>query len=470
MKYKPNKYTSYLYFIIPLLLSTTIKISKERDIWFILSYGKYILKNGLPHHDILSMHNNFSLVVQQWLSDIIYYFSYKLLGGVGIYILVFLLNSLILYFLYKLSMVISKKKVFSSVITSSIIDILLMTYFVTPRPQMFTFLIFIILLYILEKYLQKESKIIWFTPILSLLLVNFHASMWPCLFILLLPYLVEFSYNYLKKKDKKVFKLLQVIFFSIIVGFLNPYGLGAMTYSLTSYGVDTINKMVMEMSPFTLKGVLAPTNYIVLSLFFGLLACMFIKKKYLPHQVLLMLGIFYMVLCNFRNVTLFYICVLPFLSIYLPFSDGKSKFIPKKNYIVVIICLLILIDYNTVDGKYNLVNPNKKIIEYLDKNAKKDIKLYANNDNGSYYELSGYHPYMDGRVEVFIKANNHKEDIMLEYYNMSFGILDVEKFLDKYKFTHLVVDKNEILYKYLENNENYQKVVTIDETYLYIRK
>ena len=77
---------------------------------------------------------------------------------------------------------------------------------------------------------------------------------------------------------------------------------------------------------------------------------------------------------------------------------------------------------------------------------------------------------MDGRVEVFVKANNHKEDIILEYYNMSFEILDVEKFLDKYKFTHLVVNKNEILYNYLKNNKNYQKVVTIDETYLYIRK
>ena len=64
-------------------------------------------------------------------------------------------------------MVISNKKVFSSVITSSIIDILLMTYFVTPRPQMFTFLIFIILLYILEKYLQKESKFIWLIPVVT---------------------------------------------------------------------------------------------------------------------------------------------------------------------------------------------------------------------------------------------------------------------------------------------------------------
>lgn len=470
MKYKPNKYTSYLYFIIPLLLSTTLNISKERDIWFILSYGKYILKNGLPHHDILSMHSNFTLVVQQWLSDIIYYLSYKLLGGVGIYILVFILNALVLYFLYKLCMVISNKKVFSSVISSSIIDILLMTYFVTPRPQMFTFIIFIILLYILEKYLKKESKVIWFIPLLSLLLVNLHASMWPCLFILMLLYLVEFSYNYLSKKDKRILKLLQVFFVSIIVGFLNPYGLGAMTYSLTSYGVDTINRMVMEMSPFTLKGILAPTNYIVLGLFFGLLTCMFIKKKYSLHQVLLMFGLFYMVLCNFRNVTLFYICVLPFFSMYLPFTDGRSEFIPKRLYIVVILGLLVLIGYNAVDGKYNLVNPNKKIIDYLDKTSKKNIRLYANNDNGSYYEFNGYHPYIDGRVEVFVKANNHQEDIMLEYYNMSFGILDVEKFLDKYKFTHLIVDKNEILYKYLEDNENYQEVVTIDETYLYIRK
>ena len=46
----------------------------------------------------------------------------------------------------------------------------------------------------------------------------------------------------------------------------------------------------------------------------------------------------------------------------------------------------------------------------------------------------------------------------------------MEKFLDKYKFTHLVVNKNEILYNYLKNNKNYQKVVTVDETYLYIRK
>ena len=43
-KYKPSKYLSYLYFFIPVLLSTMIIIIKERDIWFILSYGRYIKK------------------------------------------------------------------------------------------------------------------------------------------------------------------------------------------------------------------------------------------------------------------------------------------------------------------------------------------------------------------------------------------------------------------------------------------
>ena len=60
-------------------------------------------------------------------------------------------------------------------------------------------------------------------------------------------------------------------------------------------------------------------------------------------------------------------------------------------------------------------NPHQKAIDYLDKNATKDIKLYANNDNGSYYVFDGYHPYMDGRVEVFVKANNKKYDVNLIY-------------------------------------------------------
>ena len=91
-KYKPSKWLSYLYFIFPLFLVTKINIGKESDIWFLLSYGKKIVTSGFPKYDFLSMHENFSFVMQQWLSALSFYQVYKLLGGVGLFLLVFIIQ------------------------------------------------------------------------------------------------------------------------------------------------------------------------------------------------------------------------------------------------------------------------------------------------------------------------------------------------------------------------------------------
>ena len=468
-KYKPSKYLSYLYFFIPVLLSTMIIIVKERDIWFILSYGRYILKNGFPHNDILSMHSNFSLVVQQWLSDIIYYLSYKVLGGVGIYLIVFIVNCLILYFLYKLCMKISSNKIFNSVITASVTDILLQTYFITSRPQIFTFLIFILLIYILEIYREEDSKSIYLLPLLSLLLINLHASMWLCFFIFSMPFVAEFLF----KKDKKIIKLIILLIISFLVGFINPYGINSMTYALSSYGIKAINETVMEMSPFTLSGVLSPAYYVLLITFFGLNIYMSVKKKASIHQVLLIFGTFYMALRNFRNLSFFCICALPFYSNYLPFEnsdikDDKRKY--SKYFIITSTAIIIILIANIATGSYTLKNPHQKAIDYLNKNATKDIKLYANNDNGSYYVFDGYHPYMDGRVEVFVKANNKKYDVMNECYKLDQGKLKPEKFLAKYNFDYLVVSNKETLYYYLKDNKSYEKILKVENSYLYKKK
>ena len=147
-KYKPSKWLSYLYFIFPLFLVTKINVGKESDIWFLLSYGKKIITSGFPKYDFLSMHENFSFVMQQWLSALSFYQVYKLLGGVGLFLLVFIINALIIFFLYKLCMLLSDNKVFSSVITTCIIDILLQSFFIIPRPQIYSLLLFIITIYI----------------------------------------------------------------------------------------------------------------------------------------------------------------------------------------------------------------------------------------------------------------------------------------------------------------------------------
>ena len=326
-KYKPSKWLSYLYFIFPLFLVTKINIGKESDIWFLLSYGKKIVTSGFSKYDFLSMHENFSFVMQQWLSALSFYQVYKLLGGVGLFLLVFIINALIIFFLYKLCMLLSDNKVFSSVITTCIIDILLQSFFIIPRPQIYSLLLFIITIYILELYLKKNSKSIYLLSLISLLLINFHASMWLCLFILTMPFIFEFTLLFIRKKDKRIVKLVLMVLLSFLVGFLNPYGIKNMFYSLTSYGVDLINREVIEMHSFTIMEPLSFANYCFIGTFFILLIGIIYHKnrKVEASQLLLILGTTYMALCNFRNISIFYVCALPFLSIYLPFQALRGR-------------------------------------------------------------------------------------------------------------------------------------------------
>ena len=471
-KYKPSKWLSYLYFIFPLFLVTKINIGKEADIWFLLSYGKKIVISGFPKYDFLSMHEKFSFVMQQWLSALSFYQVYKLLGGVGLFLLVFIINTLIIFFLYKLCMLLSDKKVFSSVITTCIIDILLQIFFIIPRPQIYSLLLFIVTVYILELYLKKNSKSIYLLPLVSLLLINFHASMWLCLFILTMPFIFEFTLLFIKKKDKRIVKLLLMVLLSFLVGFLNPYGIKNMFYSLTSYGVDIINSEVIEMHSFTTMNPLTFANYCFIGTFFILLVEIIYRKnkKIEASQLLLILGTTYMALCNFRNISIFYVCALPFLSIYLPFQDEKEEKVPIKLYILFIAMIVLTISMNTYNGNYNLKNTNQKYINYLDKNANKEIKLYTGYNDGSYFEFSGYHPYIDGRAEIFLKRNNKKEDILDEYFSVYYGKTDIAKFLEKYDFDYLVVGKDSyFLYNYLKTDKNYQVVVKSKNKKMYKR-
>lgn len=467
-KYKPSKYLCYLYFLLPIVVMLNTYSNKESDVWFLLSYGRKVLTSGFPKYDFLSMHSNLSFVMQQWLSAVSFYFVYKVLGGTGLFLLVFGVNLLIMYFLYKLCMLITDNKVFNSVITVCVIDILLQTFFLVPRPFLYSLLLFIIIIYILELFVKKNSKAIYLLPVVSLLLINFHASMWLCLFIFSMPFLVELFYLYYKQHDKRISKLIVILFISFLAGFVNPYGVKNMFYSLTSYGVDIINKEIIEMSNLTFKEPLdLPNHFFLVSIFILLSFMIFSKKKPTIRQIFLSFGIIYMAFSNFRNISIFYACVLPYLSIYLPFEETAAKEIPIKLYISEIVIVLLILGININNNKYYLKNTNQKYIDYLDKYASKDIKLYADYNNGSYFEYSGYHPYMDSRAEIFIKKNNGKEDIFDEACKVKKGTINYKKFLQKYDFDYIIVEDDDSLYYYLKKDESYQVVLKEKNKKLY---
>ena len=72
------------------------------------------------------------------------------------------------------------------------------------------------------------------------------------LFVFCMPFVVEFLYLYIKKKDKRLFKLIVILLISIVTSLINPYGIEALTYSFNSYGNHILNTTIAEMHSFSL--------------------------------------------------------------------------------------------------------------------------------------------------------------------------------------------------------------------------
>ena len=450
---------SYIYFSLPLLFFLFIDFSKEKDIWFILAHGRYIFNNGFPHTEFLTFHEGMHFVMQQWGFSFISYILYHYIGSIGVICFIGILNLFLLFILYKLCFLISNNK-YASCLVASLIDLLLQLNFIVPRPQVFSLLILLLVVYILE----RKDKSIYFLPLLSLLLINFHASMWLMLFILCMPFVCE----YIIKKDKFIVKLIFMMIISAIVGFINPYGFEAMSYVFFSYGINVINKLVTEMHPVSLSGGnLIVYNSILFLITFIILVFSVVKnyKKHSIHSILLILGLSLMAFINLRSIALFMVCALPYI-VYL--FNIKIEYVTNFKYLIIIFFLgLSLFLYNFYDGKYKLRDDSmSEAVSYLNDNYNKnDMILYNDLDYGPYLEYNGYKVYLDTRVEVYVKKFNHKYDILDEYYDVVFGKIDYSKFINKYKFTHFVVYDKGYLFSYLKNNSSYKEVFTSRENF-----
>ncbi len=470
--YKKNS-ISYLFFFLPLFFFLFIHYTNQvEDIWFLLSHGQYVVHHGIPHTEFLTIHHDLCFVMQQWGFSVILYLIYHFFGSIGINLFVGFINVLILFSLYKLCMLISKNNKYFSCIVASVIDLLLQFNFILPRPQIISLLLLILTLYILEDYYVNSSKKLYFLPVLSILLVNFHASIWPMLFVFCMPFVIEFLNFYLKKKDKRLFLLLFVIFLSVLISFINPYGIEALVYTFHSYGISLFNQLIVEMHSFSLDihnyTLLCNSSFVLFVIIINLFFIIKNSKKCPIHYYFFFFGLSFMAVMNLRNLSFLLIGTLPF--VVLNFHKKEDYKIANKVYFIGFIFLIFIYGINCCRGGYTIKNTTvNELVHYLDenKNNKDNLRIFTYFDDGPYFEYSGYKVYMDTRAEVFLKKNNKKEDIFDEYYRVLIGDIDYDQFIDKYQFTHLVVPKDSFIYYYLQSNDYYKIVCRQGDNYLY---
>ncbi len=471
----PTKY-AYLYFFIPITLSVIVSTNYDNDIWFLLNQGRYIFVHGFPHVDPFTIHENLSLVVQQWLSATIFYGAFRLFGEIGLSLLMIGVNLLILYFLYKIALVISENRKKLALFFTILVDVLLLMNFIQTRPQIFTYLILLMLMYLLEKYQQtNNTRYLFFLPLLSLLEINLHASMWFMLFLFSAPYVIEIIIDACRNdQQKKSFPLLFSMVLIFLVGLINPYGIEAITYIFTSYGNDSINQLVQEMQVPQITTNMGIIIYlIVLGVY---LTYIITKNKTLKLKyICLLLGTTYLALSSYKGFAFFLIGgVLPLVSCLknnFPVStELKESKTPDEYKIIGLLSGLVVFLF--IATPHQLTNSLKPVVDYLLSHEEKNkVILYTAFSEGGYVEYRGLKTYIDPRAEVFLKQNNHQKDIFQEYYDLQTGKLSPDEWIKDYPFTHFIVNYNDTLYSYLQQEkEKFELLLTTDEYFLFQSK
>lgn len=181
-----------LFFLSMFIGLLFISRSLDNDIWFLLSHGRYVVQYGWPTTDPLSMHEGLDFVMQQWLSAVIFWESYVIGGESGPIAVVYIVSTAIICAYYRLLRLVAQGNRSIAIAMTALFMIIICPLFMVTRPQIFSLLIFILAVYLLE----KSTKSITWTRylaffLLSVLLINLHAAMWPLMAILVVPYLME---------------------------------------------------------------------------------------------------------------------------------------------------------------------------------------------------------------------------------------------------------------------------------------
>lgn len=454
--------------LFPIIVSFFRLRTLDNDFYFLYATGDYIVKNGFPHYDMLSMHSDMKIVVQQWLSSVIFYFVYSKFGMVGMLVLLYSFYIGICLLSYRLNYLITNNKLLSALI-ACITDFLLFKNLAVTRPQLFTYTFLLIELCLLEKFvLTKKNLYLAVLPLLSLALVNLHAAMWPMMFVFMLPYIVAAIPVNITIKGRRfkyepccnLLPLLCSFAVSIVLGLLNPYGIDNVIYLTSSYGQDKLNAMIIEMQPTSLSIQYGKYFFLFLALI-GVIV--FFKKKsdFSVRFFCLFCGTTLLALMHVKAISYFFVFSISAFSYVLRDIEfklpEKIKITRTVNLLTGIIAVLILavtclvclndsiLSKPSFEYHYEQLD---EIVEILDR-EEAPVVLYTNFNDGQYLEYKGYHPYIDGRAELFLLANNDSFDYFEEYYNMKSAHMYYKDFTDKYGFNYLIISKESDRYLYM---------------------
>lgn len=166
-------------------------VSLQNDTFYTIKIGEHIMQNGIDMQDPFSWHENLPYTYPHWLYDVCTYLIYSVFGMAGIYVCTCALACILGISLYKVNTNLVKNQLISFLITLG--AMYLIAPYIAARAQLVTFILFVLTIYFIEKFLEtKKKRYAIGLIIIPTLIANLHLAVWPFYFVLYLPFIGEY--------------------------------------------------------------------------------------------------------------------------------------------------------------------------------------------------------------------------------------------------------------------------------------
>ena len=205
-----NKAKIFEIIAITLILIFAFSITPKQlqnDIFYTIKIGNLIQQNGIDGVDHFSWHEGLPYTYPHWLYDVGMSLIYNFGGFNAIYISTCIFSCILGLCIYFVNSKISKNSFLSFVVTIAVLY--LIKDYITARAQLVTFILFILLIYNIEMFIQnKKAKNAVLLLLIQTLIANLHIAVWPFTFVLYLPYVAEYLIT--KLQDVLLYKKIEI--------------------------------------------------------------------------------------------------------------------------------------------------------------------------------------------------------------------------------------------------------------------
>ena len=491
--------------ILILIILYAVSLSPKRlqnDTYYTIAIGKLITENGIDMQEHFTWHQGLPYTYPHWLYDLLIYSIFSIGSFKGIYISTCILSAILGISIYKVNSKLTGNKIISFLVTIG--SLYLMKGYIAARAQLITFILFILTVYNIERFLEtKKLRNALALIIIPILIANLHAAVWPFTFVLYLPYIAEYLISViadfiiykkmqvwiLKRKIKKnpevqpkleeqeakiekikqkrkenlenpykikmtrndnTLLLIVIMIIVLFTGLLTPIGDTPYTYTYHTLKGNTMES-INEHLPLTLI-----KNVPVMCAIVILLAIMtFTKVKIKLSDLFMITGLCCLMFATRRRqVSMFALIgsiVLVRLLVQLidmyGIKNEKNRLF-KGILLIIFATIVIVLSIDNFDKRKNETYVNEssypvQASEWILNNLDvKNIRLYNEYNYGSYLLFRGIPVFIDSRADVYDPQFNGGLDIFGDFI----GTSNISKYygttFKKYDITHIIISKN----------------------------